>query len=70
MTNFILQIPKLWKYYNNKRNEDPVSNERSLTIWLTENGVEIKLIQDIIYNKNHNGIDRPSGESGFQLEKI
>jgi hypothetical protein len=58
------------KYYNNKRNEDPVSNERSLTIWLTENGVEIKLIQDIIYNKNHNGIDRPSGESGFQLEKI
>jgi hypothetical protein len=58
------------KYYNNKRNEDPVSNERSLTIWLTENGVEIKLIQDIIYNKNHNGINRPSGESGFQLEKI
>jgi hypothetical protein len=58
------------KYYNQKRNEDPVSNERSLTIWLTQNGVAIKLIQDIIYNKNHNGINTSSGVSGFQLEQI
>jgi hypothetical protein len=58
------------KYYNQKRNDSPVSNERSLTIWLTHNGVNIKQIQDITYNKNHNGIDRPSGEVGFQLEKI
>jgi hypothetical protein len=58
------------KYYNQKRNDSPVSNERSLTLWLVDNGVNIKQIQDITYNKNHNGIDRPSGEVGFQLEKI
>jgi hypothetical protein len=58
------------KYYNKERNESPVSNERSLTIWLVENGVSIKLIQNISYNKNHNGITTPSGISGFQLEII
>lgn len=58
------------KYYNQKRNDSPVSNERSLTIWLNDNGVNIKKIQDIIYDKNHNGINKPSGEVGFQLEKI
>jgi hypothetical protein len=58
------------KYYNQQRNESPISNERSLTIWLSENGIAIKKIKDIIYNKNHNGITTPSGISGFQLEKI
>ena len=58
------------KYYNKERNEYPVSNERSLTIWLIENGISIKLIQNITYNKNHNGISTPSGVSGFQLEQI
>ena len=58
------------KYYNKERNESPISNERSLTIWLAENGVAIKKVQNIIYNKNHNGITRPSGEVGFQLETI
>ena len=58
------------KYYNKERNESPVSNERSLTIWLVENGVSIKLIQNLSYNKNHNGITTPSGISGFQLENI
>jgi hypothetical protein len=58
------------KYYNKERNESPISNERSLTIWLGENGVNIKQIKDISYNKNHNGITTPSGVSGFQLEKI
>ncbi len=58
------------KYYNKERNEYPVSNERSLTIWLAENGIAIKKVQNILYNKNHNGITRPSGETGFQLETI
>jgi hypothetical protein len=58
------------KYYNKERNESPVSNERSLTIWLAENGISVKLIQNISYNKNHNGITTPSGISGFQLETI
>ena len=58
------------KYYNQKRNDSPVSNERSLTFWLADNGVNIKKIQDISYNKNYNGITTPSGVSGFQLEKI
>jgi hypothetical protein len=59
------------KYYNKERNESPVSNERSLTIWLNENGANIKQIKDILYNKNHNGCTVPSGVSEvFQLEKI
>lgn len=58
------------KYYNKERNEGPVSNERSLTIWLREHGINVKNIQDISYKKNHNGINTASGESGFQLEKI
>jgi hypothetical protein len=58
------------KYYNQIRKDSPISNERSLTLWLADNGVNIKKIQDILYNKNHNGINTASGESGFQLEKI
>jgi len=58
------------KYYNKERNEGPVSNERSLTIWLREHGINVKNIQDISYNKNHNGISKSSGVSGFQLENI
>jgi hypothetical protein len=58
------------KYYNKERNESPISNERSLTIWLAENGVNVKQIRDILYNKNHNGVDTSSGVSGFQLETI
>ena len=58
------------KYYNKERNEGPVSNERSLTIWLREHGINVKNIQDISYNKNHNGINKASGEVGFQLETI
>jgi hypothetical protein len=58
------------KYYNKERNEFPISNERSLTIWLAENGISIKLIENILYNKDHNGIKTPSGVSGFQLETI
>jgi hypothetical protein len=58
------------KYYNKERNESPISNERSLTIWLGQNEVNIKQIKDISYNKNHNGITTPSGISGFQLETI
>jgi hypothetical protein len=64
------------KYYNKERhllNEASFhvgSNESNLTLWLTENGISIKLIQNIIYNKDHNGITTPSGVSGFQLEII
>ena len=59
------------KYYNKERNESPISNERSLTIWLAENGVNVKQIRDILYNKNHNGVTRPTGEGGvYQLETI
>jgi hypothetical protein len=61
------------KYYNKERhllNGAMGSNESNLTLWLTENGISIKLIENIIYNKNHNGISTPSGLSGFQLEQI
>jgi hypothetical protein len=64
------------KYYNKERhslNESSFyvgSNESNLTIWLKENGISIKLIENIIYNKNHNGVSTPSGMSGFQLEQI
>jgi hypothetical protein len=57
------------KYYNKERNESPVSNERSLTIWLHENNISVKEIDNILYNKNHNGVTKPTGVDGaYQLE--
>ena len=64
------------KYYNKKRHELNEasfyvgSNESNLTEWLIENSISISLIENITYNKNHNGVSTPSGVSGFQLEKI
>jgi hypothetical protein len=65
------------KYYNKERhglNEVSYSigsNESNLTIWLHENGITIKGIDNILYNKNHNGVTRPTGEGGvYQLETI
>jgi hypothetical protein len=65
------------KYYNKKRhglNDAGLfvgSNESSLREYLKENGIDVLPLHNIIFRKNHNGIDRPSGESGtFQLETI
>ncbi len=61
------------KYYNNNRhgiNTSLASNERNLRIWLNENNINIKRIQDLNYKKNHNGVNGISGHNGFQLEKI
>jgi hypothetical protein len=65
-------------YYNNpnrhKLNEARVggvgSNENSLRNFLVENGINIKKLHGFTYSKNNNGINVPSGISGFQLEKI
>jgi hypothetical protein len=65
------------KYYNKKRhglNEAGTfvgSNESSLREYLKENGIDVLPLHNIIFRKNHNGLDRPTGESGtFQLETI
>ena len=61
------------KYYNNNRhsiNTSTASNERNLRIWLNENNINIKAIQDLNYKKNHNGVTGISGHTGFQLETI
>jgi hypothetical protein len=61
------------KFYNNNRhgiNASFASNERNLRIWLNENNINIKRIQDLNYKKNYNGVTGISGYSGFQLETI
>jgi hypothetical protein len=46
------------------------SNESQLRIWLNENNISVDKIYKFPYTKNNNGINTPSGLSGFQLEKI
>ena len=61
------------EYYNVKRhecNDGMCSNERNLRKFLDERGVCIKILENIKYKKNHNGVTGPAGCSGFQLEKI
>ena len=62
------------KYYNNNRhdiNASTASNERNLRIWLNENNINIKVIQDLNYKKNHNGFNSVTGGYGsYQLEQI
>jgi hypothetical protein len=61
------------KYYNNNRhaiNTAAASNERNLRIWLNENNINIKRIQDLSYKKNHNGVTGISGHIAYQLEQI
>jgi ribosomal protein S18 len=61
------------EYYKIERHEcnEPIqSNERNLKNFLNERNITIKILQDIKYKKNHNGVTTMSGVSGFQLEKI
>jgi len=67
ISNFVTE------YYKTERhelNDAQYSNERNLRKYLDENNIHIKMLQDVKYVKNHNGIYSPSGISGFQLEKI
>jgi hypothetical protein len=69
--NTISEFPT--EYYNKERhalNQDIASNERNLRNWLNENNINVSVIKDIKYTKNHNGITQLSGISGFQLEQI
>ena len=61
------------EYYKIERhgcNEAMFSNERNLRKFLDERNISVKILQDIKYIKNHNGVTTMSGESGFQLETI
>jgi ribosomal protein S18 len=61
------------EYYKIKRhecNEAIYSNERNLRNFLNERNIVLKILQDVKYTKNHNGVSTPSGMSGFQLEQI
>lgn len=61
------------EYYTIERhdpNDGIYSNERNLRRFLDERGISIKILKDVKYTKNHNGITNSSGISGFQLENI
>ena len=61
------------EYYKIERhgcNKAIYSNERNLRKFLDERNIAIKLLQDVEYKKNHNGVTTCAGYSGFQLEKI
>lgn len=61
------------RFYEKERhslNLPQASNESQLRIWLRENNINIEKIYGFSYSKLYNGIDTPSGYSGFQLEKI
>ena len=61
------------EYYKIERhgcNEAIYSNERNLRKFLDERNIAIKLLQDVEYKKNHNGVTTCAGYSGFQLENI
>lgn len=61
------------EYYNkNNRhslNYREASNESQLRIHLKENNIDVQLIENFKYGKNHFGCHVPSGLVGFQLEK-
>lgn len=61
-------------YYNvnnrHYKNESKASNESQLRNHLSENNVNIEIIKNLSYSKNHNGNNLSSGYTGFQLEKI
>lgn len=61
-------------YYNvnnrHYKNAGTASNESQLRNHLSENNVNIELIKNLSYSKNHNGNSLSSGYIGFQLEKI
>jgi hypothetical protein len=59
-------------YYHKNRHElnhNEFSNENCLREFLNENNINVGILNDIIYNKDYNGISIPSGIAGFQLEK-
>ena len=61
------------EYYKIQRhplNQSIASNERNLRKYLDENNIHIKILKDMKYTKNHNGITTLSGYSGYQLENI
>ena len=60
-------------YYNKSRHElnhGEFSNENCLREFLNENGIKVDILDNIIYNKDHNGVTIPSGMIRFQLEKL
>ena len=63
-------VTEYYKIERHECNEAIYSNERNLRNFLNERNIAVKMLQDIQYKKNHNGINTMSGESGFQLEKI
>jgi hypothetical protein len=63
-------VTEYYKIERHSCNEGIYSNERNLRKFLDENKINIKMLQDIKYRKNHNGVATVSGYSGFQLEKI
>ena len=67
ISNFVSEYYKIERHLPNQ----PIaSNERNLRKYLDENNIHIKILKDMKYTKNHNGITTLSGNVGYQLEKI
>jgi hypothetical protein len=67
ISNFVTDF---YKKERHLPNISYASNESQLRIWLNENNISVDKIYKFPYTKNNNGINTPSGLSGFQLEKI
>ena len=67
VSNFVTEYYKIERH---PLNQPIASNERNLRKYLDENNIHIKILKDMKYTKNHNGITTLSGNVGYQLENI
>ena len=70
ISDFVINYYNKQRHTLNQASKFVGSNESSLREYLKENKINVLPLYNIIYHKNHNGIDSPSGYSGFQLENI
>jgi hypothetical protein len=70
ISNFVTHYYDKNRHELNEASESVGSNETCLREFLNENNIKIGILDDIIYHKDHNGENRPSGQYKFDLEKI
>ena len=70
ISEFVTEFYKTNRHGLNEAGPFIGSNESSLRLFLNENNINIKSLNDIKYRKDHNGVTIVSGASAYQLEKI
>lgn len=64
-------VTEYYDVYRHSLNDSNGSNEANLSIFLKENQIIVDKIFNFYYQKNHNGIQIPTGYTGkYQLEKF